>query len=1064
MGRKIAQGLAFVIFLWLALARAQQFGGLAPPLPSVIPPPFDPGSPFSPELQARALLRNRTQQLTDEVASKFSFCIVNGNEDRDLAFDYTDDSFIRDCANGGSLLTRLCGRAEIELYFKSLQSTGHAVEQNLNCNVSNWSDGCEAGWASSVSQTEIPDEISVRNLNPQPCCDGFFCPRGLSCMIPCPLGAYCPRAIFNETSGNCDPYGYGRSPNVVCGGADRWADVTSSPGVYCEPGQYCPSPVLTQSCTSGNYCREGATSPKRCYKFTSCKTGSDRQNLRVYGALFITILAMSLVLVYSCSDQVMNFRDKRKSKAREKAARQAREHVSAMERWKVTKEVSKRAKTFSSKFSRTFSRKRVKSSEEIQELTPMGFSKSHDQEHVVMQASPTGTHPPQLAMPPMAYAAKHGGVHMDKSSDTESQIFGYAFRQIEQEKATDFIKESTANMVADGGRKRPLIELRFENLTMVLKKTGKRILSNVTGKLTPGDITAIMGPSGAGKTTFLNAVAGKAASECNTTGHMYINGKQGSIRSYRKIIGFVPQDDIVHGSLTVEENLVFSSKYRLSVDLPKRERVLLVERIISSLGLGPIRDSLVGTVEKRGISGGQRKRVNVGLEMVMEPSLLILDEPTSGLDSTSSRLVVQALRREAMLGVNVVVVLHQPSYGLFMMFDYVMFLAKGGRTAYLGPVADVESYFISLGVVVPERINPPDHYMDLLEGVVKPEGNPTFDPSMLPIIWMQHEGHPIPDELKEMAAVAESDFSIVSRKKLEQTKTFREEAWQELKEPVVVWWDGIRHAVFSVPDITGRKIPGFFSQFSLILGRVSKQRFREARLLVQDYIILFLAGICVGLLADAKDQALGANGYPYSIIALSLLCMISALRTFSADKLQFWRESASGINRVAFFLAKDTVDHFNTVVKPFVYLSMFYFFCNPRSTFISNYIITLAFIYCITGIAYVFAILMQPSTAQLCCVFFPVVSTLVATRTGATGILKVLIQGSYARWALEAYVVANAQRYSGVWLITRCGALARSGYDLNHFNLCVAVLIAYGIGARAVALLSLFFSNRKKQR
>ena len=96
--------------------------------------------------------------------------------------------------------------------------------------------------------------------------------------------------------------------------------------------------------------------------------------------------------------------------------------------------------------------------------------------------------------------------------------------------------------------------------------------------------------------------------------------------------------------------------------MPRYERVLLVERTIQALGLGSIRDSVVGTVEKRGISGGQRKRVNVGLELVIEPSLLILDEPTSGLDSTSSRLVLQALRREAMVGVNVSLVLHQPRY------------------------------------------------------------------------------------------------------------------------------------------------------------------------------------------------------------------------------------------------------------------------------------------------------------------------------------------------------------------------------------------------------------------
>lgn len=98
--------------------------------------------------------------------------------------------------------------------------------------------------------------------------------------------------------------------------------------------------------------------------------------------------------------------------------------------------------------------------------------------------------------------------------------------------------------------------------------------------------------------------------------------------------------------------------------MPKADKVLVVERVIDALGLQAVRDSLVGTVEKRGISGGQRKRVNVGLEMVMEPSLLILDEPTSGLDSSSSNLLIKALRREALEGVNVCMVVHQPRYVL----------------------------------------------------------------------------------------------------------------------------------------------------------------------------------------------------------------------------------------------------------------------------------------------------------------------------------------------------------------------------------------------------------------
>ncbi|XLS90403.1 hypothetical protein HN51_066411, partial [Arachis hypogaea] len=122
------------------------------------------------------------------------------------------------------------------------------------------------------------------------------------------------------------------------------------------------------------------------------------------------------------------------------------------------------------------------------------------------------------------------------------------------------------------------------------------------------------------------------AFECLTSGSILINGRNESILSFKKIIGFVTQDGVVHGNLIVEENLWISAQYRLSADLSKQEKVLVLERVIEFLGLHSVRNSLVGTVENRGIFGSQRKRVNVGLEMVMKRSLLILDEPTSSLD------------------------------------------------------------------------------------------------------------------------------------------------------------------------------------------------------------------------------------------------------------------------------------------------------------------------------------------------------------------------------------------------------------------------------------------------
>lgn len=163
---------------------------------------------------------------------------------------------------------------------------------------------------------------------------------------------------------------------------------------------------------------------------------------------------------------------------------------------------------------------------------------------------------------------------------TQKQIFAYAYGELEREKVA--FSSSSHDLEGGGeyygahmvGKMRPPIELSFVDLSLFLKGSGKKILSNVTGKLSPGRVTAVMGPSGAGKTTFLNALAGKAT-HSRTTGAVYINGKNDSIQSYRSIIGFVPQDDIVHGNLTVEENLWFSARYRYRVALCCWELVVL---------------------------------------------------------------------------------------------------------------------------------------------------------------------------------------------------------------------------------------------------------------------------------------------------------------------------------------------------------------------------------------------------------------------------------------------------------------------------------------------------------
>ncbi|CAN1171836.1 ABC transporter G family member 28 [Linum perenne] len=1028
---------------------------------------------------------NYTVIFKADIKKHFGFCITDVDADWNSAFNFSKNTkFIADCAKStnGDMGQRICTAAEIKFYFNSFfQKTSkktNYLHPNKNCNLTSWVDGCEPGWACSVAKGTKADlknskDMPIRTTNCAPCCKGFFCPHGLTCMIPCPLGSYCPLGMLNKTTGMCDPYRYqlpAGKPNHTCGGADVWADIVSTSEVFCSAGSFCPSTIQKLACDRGHYCRTGSTSQSGCFKLATCDQQSTNQNITAYGLLLFAGLGFLLIIIYNCSDQVIATREKRQAKTREKAVQSVRE-TQTREKWKTAKETAKKtAMDFQSQFSRTFSRVKSK-----REDTSSARAKKKDKDkgnltkmlHEI-EANPEGH---------QGFNVEIGDKNIKKNAPkgkqlhTQSQMFRYAYGQIEREKA---MQEENKNLTFSGVismageveiRKRLTIEVMFKDLTLTLKAKNKHLLRCVTGKLSPGRVSAVMGPSGAGKTTFLSALTGKAPG-CHVSGMVLVNGKADPIQAYKKVIGFVPQDDIVHGNLTVEENLWFNASCRLSAKLPKPEKVLVVERVIESLGLQPVRDSLVGTVEKRGISGGQRKRVNVGMEMVMEPSLLILDEPTSGLDSSSSQLLLRALRREALEGVNICMVVHQPSYTLFRMFHDLILLAKGGLTAYHGPVNKVEEYFAGLGITVPDRVNPPDYFIDILEGILKPSSGVHY--KQLPVRWMLHNGYPVPMDMLQSTEglggpVAEgSNHGEGGRisEAASEDQSFAGEFWQDMKSNVEINKDNMQHNFLQTVDLSGRITPGIFHQYKYFLGRLGKQRLREARTQAVDYLILLLAGICLGTLAKVSDETFGALGYTYTVIAVSLLCKISALRSFSLDKLHYWRERSSGMSSLAYFLAKDTIDHFNTIIKPVVYLSMFYFFNNPRSSIYDNYIVLLCLVYCVTGLAYILAIAFEAGPAQLWAVLLPVVLTLIATRNDG-GLVGRLSDLCYTKWALEAFVISNAKRYYGVWLITRCGSLMENGYDLNHWNRCLILLVATGLGSRVVAFIVLVTCQKK---
>ena len=243
----------------------------------------------------------------------------------------------------------------------------------------------------------------------------------------------------------------------------------------------------------------------------------------------------------------------------------------------------------------------------------------------------------------------------------------------------------------------------------------KVILTKMSGSVKSGQLLAIMGSSGAGKTSLMNLLAGRATATkgAKVEGSVLVNGSPRDFSSFRHQSAYVLQDDDMFAELTVREQVGYAAQLRLPGTMSSRAKSNRVERVIQELGLVKVIDSTIGGAQVRGVSGGERKRVAIATELVTDPSILFLDEPTSGLDSASAQNVMQTLRSLASRGRTVVCTIHQPRSSIFALFDQLLLLSEG-RVMYHGAARDACAYFASIGFRAPSSFNPADFLIDLL--------------------------------------------------------------------------------------------------------------------------------------------------------------------------------------------------------------------------------------------------------------------------------------------------------------------------------------------------------------
>ncbi|KAG8629316.1 hypothetical protein KVT40_003181 [Elsinoe batatas] len=244
----------------------------------------------------------------------------------------------------------------------------------------------------------------------------------------------------------------------------------------------------------------------------------------------------------------------------------------------------------------------------------------------------------------------------------------------------------------------------------------KNLLNDVNGLVKAGELLALMGPSGSGKSTLLNVLAHRTSAMGNASikAGVYINGAAAVPAAFRKISAYVEQEDALVGSLTVRETLNFAARLSLPNSVSKMERIQRIDALVTAFGLQNQSNNLIGTPIRKGISGGQKRRVSVAAQLITSPKILFLDEPTSGLDSAASFEVISFVKDIAKKH-NLIVIasIHQPSTSTFAMFDKLLLLSQG-TTAYSGPVSEVQPYFDACGFPIPLYMNPAEFIIDFV--------------------------------------------------------------------------------------------------------------------------------------------------------------------------------------------------------------------------------------------------------------------------------------------------------------------------------------------------------------
>ncbi|KIV78510.1 hypothetical protein, variant [Exophiala sideris] len=607
------------------------------------------------------------------------------------------------------------------------------------------------------------------------------------------------------------------------------------------------------------------------------------------------------------------------------------------------------------------------------------------------------------------------------------------------------------------------LSFTFEGLSFE-PNPGKSILSGISGAMQSGSFWAVMGGSGAGKSTFLNVLMGKTK---HTGGSVLVNGHHEKMKKYKKLIGYVPQDDIVLPELTVRENILHSARIRLPRNWSDARKQEHVDTLIACLGLSHVADSLVGDPRKPVISGGQRKRVSIGLELAAAPMALFLDEPTSGLDATSAASVMGLLRSISSLGVTTIAIIHQPRQEVFESIDNLLLLGNG-RELYAGPTKDMPAYFNKLSFTFPHNRNPADVVMDIATGNGQQYTQDLSwrENSVQSLIdkWQTNVGEQEVDSEKDVGGKggfqARTEIHAVASSATQQEAIRRSIKKRGASYPLQVWFCFQRAMLQQL-----RNLNSFF--FEVGVGALAGAVIGMSAFSANGQLFRGIYQFPFTALSSAVDYQSAIQIGLLGGLAIGLAASAAGVKVFGDEKLTYWREAAAGHNRYAYYIGKVL----STLIR--MTLSCLHFsvclgvLATPLMSFGSIFAANLLYFYCIYGFSSCISMVTKREDGPL----LAVMGSLIIGILGGvapplskvrTWHMEWLWRMSPGTWFTEIWFTRNVAPLKYLYILDL--ASAATGFKFHQSTLDMCVLFLIGTIYRLAACALLVLVKRHKQR